>query len=122
MFNPVIRQSMLFSVLLLTGLATVQAQTGTFLVDPTAPLQVAPAGTAAAGQTGTGSFELSSILIRGDDRIAVINSSRVRVGDTLGLALVQQIEPDAVVLNVAGESRRIRLYGSSVRSSAVSSN
>lgn len=107
------------------------------LVDPTLPLAVvmdasgegeegAEAGVAAGfslGFPGAGgllsgmftSYELSSVLIRGDSRIAVINEQRVRVGDSVGNARVTAIEPDKVSLNVDGQIQTLELYGNSIK-------
>ena len=103
-------------VLLCAGLASgVRGATpdDELLVDPTVPLGLTFRGNvddSAAGEEGLfglfgaiTSYELSSVLIRSGDRIAVINAQRVRVGDKVDSAVVASIEPDDVTLNVGGE-------------------
>lgn len=102
------------------------------LVDPTMPLNVQVAGdssdensgfdieggVSAAGGLFSGlfnSFELSSVLIRGDNRIAVINEQRVHEGDSIGNATVTSIEADRVTLNVDGETEILELYENSIK-------
>lgn len=96
-------------------------------VDPTVPLARIYAGnTAAAGAEGDGfnlaeifsTYALSSVLIRAEDRVAVINGQRVRVGDRIGGAVVAAIETDQVTLNVDGEMRTLQLYENSIRTRA----
>jgi hypothetical protein len=93
-------------------------------VDPTAPLDFVAAANSESEESGIlgidlfgvfTSYELSSILIRAEDRIAVINETRVRVGDTVGSAIVASIEPDHVTLNVDGEIETLELYGNSIK-------
>jgi hypothetical protein len=96
------------------------------LIHPTRPL-VLPAGEAAdsdaeGGDFGFGLFdeafttyELSSVLIRGDVRIAVINGERVRVGESVGAARVTAIESDSVRLNVDGSNQMLELYQNSIK-------
>lgn len=92
------------------------------LIDPTAPLFVLPAEGEGLGIDFMNQFpalfegfELSSILIRENDRVAVINEQRVRVGDTIGIARVTAIEPRHVTLNVDGEIQTLELYESTVK-------
>lgn len=94
------------------------------LVDPTAPLNMSVSADIEAGGNGIldldifgafTSYELSSVLIRAEDRIAVINDTRVRVGDTVGSATVASIEADHVTLNIDGEIETLQLYGNSIK-------
>jgi hypothetical protein len=92
--------------------------------DPTAPLfptavKADAAGAAASAAEAAQHWELQSILIRGDDRIAVINAQRVRVGATLGFATVARIDSDRVTLNVNGARNVLVLYSSSVKTPNV---
>lgn len=95
------------------------------LVDPTRPLS---SGSEEAGDTAAENsaspldvfnmftrYELSSVLIRSGDRIAVINDERVRVGDEIGAAVVASIESDHVTLNVDGEIQTVQLYAESIK-------
>ncbi len=93
------------------------------LVDPTAPLdltsdsvQEEEEGILSADLFGIFTrYELSSVLIRAEDRIAVINETRVRVGDTIGAATIASIEADRVTLNVDGETEILELYENSIK-------
>jgi hypothetical protein len=99
-------------------------------VDPTVPLSVAFSDSDAAtisNADADGSifdiftldafttYELSSVLIRAEDRIAVINNERVRVGDKIGSAVVATIEADHVTLRVDGETQLLELYENSIK-------
>jgi hypothetical protein len=95
------------------------------LIDPTAPLVAVPAqegAEAGAGGglfggllSGFGGYRVTSILIRAEDRIAVVNDQRVRVGDSLGNARVIAIEPGSVTLDIAGESRELQVHENSIK-------
>lgn len=95
------------------------------LIDPTQPLgMIFRSGERdSGGEDGLGlglfdlftSYELNSVLIRSEDRIAVINDKRVRVGDQVGTAVVASIESDHVTLNVDGEVRTLELYANSIK-------
>jgi hypothetical protein len=61
------------------------------------------------------SYELSSVLVRAEDRIAVINEERVRVGDKVGTAVVASIDVEQVTLNVDGETLTLKLYENSIK-------
>lgn len=107
--------------------ACVQAATmdDELLVDPTMPLGFTPTDSADDGGLNAGSsfdlfnlftgYELSSVLIRTEDRIAVINDERVRVGDKVGSAVVASIEPGQVTLDVDGEIQTLKLYENSIK-------
>lgn len=117
---------------LMAGIALGAPQDDELVVDPTVPLEVAfSPGDAASisnavdsgsifdifggiGEAFT-SYELSSVLIRAQDRIAVINEERVRVGDKVGSAVVASIEADHVTLNVDGEIETVKLYENSIK-------
>jgi hypothetical protein len=115
------------TLLLLPVLGTHSAYSATLddelLIDPTAPLDLSNDN--GAQQEGGildmdifgvfASYELSSVLIRAEDRIAVINETRVRVGDTIGSATVVAIEADHVMLNIGGEIETLELYENSIK-------
>lgn len=123
------QRSLILPMLLLSYYAYSATQEDELLVDPTMPLDVQLAGDTSGGfdiETGisdagglfTGlfnSYELGSVLIRGDDRIAVINEQRVREGDNIGNATVISIETDSVTLNVDGEIEKLELYENSIK-------
>lgn len=93
------------------------------LVDPTAPLVMTTQALEEDGLSflpsgllaGAGGYALGSILIREEDRIAVINDQRVRVGESIGNARVTAIEPGGVTLNVDGQLQTLELYTSSIK-------
>jgi hypothetical protein len=95
------------------------------LIDPTRPLVLPSVGGENDGSEGGFEFglfdeafttyELSSVLIRGDVRIAVINGERVRVGERVGSARVTAIESDSVRLNVDGNIQTLELYDNSIK-------
>jgi hypothetical protein len=60
-------------------------------------------------------YELSFVLVRAEDRIAVINEERVRVGDKVGSAVVASIDVDQVTLNVDGEPLTLKVYENSIK-------
>jgi hypothetical protein len=63
-------------------------------------------------------YEVSSILIRENLRIAVINSQRVREGEIVGNARVVSIGQNSVTIDLDGEARVLNLHGASIKSSA----
>lgn len=87
------------------------------LVDPTAPLNM----NAMANQPQTSAFNpvssyrVSSILIRPNMKVAVINSRQVSEGDMIGNAEVVRIDKHAVTLLVAGEEQVLEIYGRSIK-------
>jgi hypothetical protein len=102
------------------------------LVDPTAPLTFASSvGVDIEDEEGGGlfgidldfgafdelltSYELSSVLIRSQDRIAVINGERARIGDKIGSATVTSIEANRVTLDVDGKTETLELYKNSIK-------
>ena len=92
-----------------------EVQEAEVLRDPTAPLVMV------AGQPQTNlfslvsSYKVSSILIRPNMKVAVINSRQVRVGDFVGSAEVVDIDKNSVTLHVAGEEQILELYGRSIK-------
>jgi hypothetical protein len=112
----------------LAGPSLGATQNDELTVDPTVPLSVLYGNSATAdgddadggsildifGNTFT-TYELSSVLIRAEDRIAVINEERVRVGDKVGSAVVRSIEVDHVTLSVDGEIETLELYENSIK-------
>lgn len=116
----------------MTGSALGATQDDQLVNDPTVPLNIAFSDSDAGANSddrslidmlsdfaGLGgafvSYELNSVLIRAEDRIAVINGERVRVGDKVGSATVASIEADQVVLNVDGEMQTLRRYKNSIK-------
>lgn len=89
------------------------------LTDPTRPLLLQAEGSAGILPGLPAILEryiVSSILVRPDLKLAVINSQRVREGERVGNALVTSIERDRVMLNVNGELREFRVHQGSIKS------
>lgn len=86
------------------------------LRDPTAPLF---SNAASQPQTNlfslVSSYKVTSILLRPNMKVAVINSRQVREGDVIGNAEVVKIDKNTVTLQVAGENQVLELYGRSVK-------
>jgi MSHA biogenesis protein MshK len=81
-------------VLLATFLVS---QTALALVDPTQPSSYrAPAASVSH-------FKLSSILVSGQRKVAVINGRALSVGESVGEARVVKIEKQQVLLNSSGK-------------------
>lgn len=123
MFKPGTYKRLVIAAVMLPGLLSIPVwAAGTddeLLVDPTAPL-FAPTGDTTGGEllpalAGFVRFELSSILIREDDRVAVVNAQRVRVGDSIGSARVTAIDPGSVTIRVDGEQQTLQLYRDSIK-------
>lgn len=124
MFKPGTHKRLVIAALLLPVLLATVARAASpddeLLVDPTAPLFANTAGDNSSGDllqafAGFVRFELSSILIREDDRVAVVNAQRVRVGDSIGSALVTAIDPGSVTIRVDGEQQTLQLYRDSIK-------
>ncbi len=118
-------------VIILLGLLVVvyaraaEPRNDDLLTDPTAPL-FPTAGMGMDGEgssgnsasdylSGSGGYRLSSILIREEDRVAVINNQRLRVGESIGNARVTAIEQGSVTLNVDGDVQTLELYANSIK-------
>jgi hypothetical protein len=118
---------LMLATVISTSSALAASRDDELLVDPTVPLSIAFSASDAGSNDdsdGSGlfglfgaftSYELNSILIRAEDRIAVINEERVRVGDKIGSAVVVAIEADHVSLNVDGEIETLPLYENSIK-------
>lgn len=88
---------------------------GEELIDPTAPflLDMEDTGNQSLANAfaSFNNYTVSSILIRENLRIAVINSQRVREGEFIGNARVASIDESAVTLDLDGTTRVLRLHG-----------
>jgi hypothetical protein len=121
------RVLLMLATVVSTSSALAASRDDELLVDPTVPLSIAFStsdtdrnddtdGSSLFGLFGAfTSYELGSILIRAEDRVAVINEERVRVGDKIGSAVVAAIEADHVSLNVDGEIQTLPLYENSIK-------
>ncbi len=100
---------------------------GEELLDPTRPLffSTAPEGEGSTAVMNMirnvlpSSFEVSFIRASSTSPIAVVNSERVTIGDSIGGASVVAIDRSSVTLLVNGEEQRVSLYGNSVKSPAT---
>ena len=95
------------------------AETGVqdeILRDPTAPLFSSAGSQPQANLFSlVSSYKVTSILLRPNMKVAVINSRQVREGDVIGNAEVVKIDKNTVTLQVAGKNQVLELYGRSVK-------
>lgn len=110
--------------LLAAGNAMAALVDGEELIDPTAPFLLDIENT--GGQSLANAFarftnyDLSSILIRENLRIAVINAQRVREGEFIGNARVVSIDEGEVTIDLDGQTRVLSLHGGTVIKSRTS--
>jgi hypothetical protein len=108
---------------LLPASAVLAAEDLSGLVDPTAPLNMTVVLDNVDRDSALlpllESYTLNSVLIRNNDRVAVVNGQRARIGDRVGSARVSRIDQDGVVLVVNGETRVLSLYGEPVKTLVV---
>lgn len=122
--NCVARKLVITAAALVLSTAGLGAESLDGLVDPTAPINVNIALQDVASMKGDAfgftlpvfeSYILNSVLIRSNDRIAVVNNQRVRIGDKVGPAIVRSIDAAGVLLDVNGETQSLSLYGEPVK-------
>ena len=100
------------------------------LIDPTEPLQLSLKGVDAESlgirvNSDTllrliADYRVSSIIIRGDKQIAVVNGERVEEGSEIDGAVVASIDREGVTLTRGIEEFRVELYGASPKRKRVS--
>ena len=100
------------------------------LIDPTEPLQLSLKGVDAESLglrvnldsllRLAADYRVSSIIIRGDKRIAVVNDERVEEGSEIDGAVVASIDREGVTLTRGIEEFRVELYGASPKRKRVS--
>jgi len=100
------------------------------LIDPTEPLQLSLKGVDAESLglrvnldsllRLAADYRVSSIIIRGDKRIAVVNDERVEEGSEIDGAVVASIDREGVTLTRGIEEFRVELYGTSPKKKRVS--
>lgn len=100
------------------------------LIDPTEPLQLSLKGVDAESLglrvnldsllLLAADYRVSSIIIRGDKRIAVVNDERVEEGSEIDGAVVASIDREGVTLTRGIEEFRVELYGASPKRKRVS--
>ena len=100
---------------------------GEELIDPTAPFLLEMESTGGQPVANVfarfNNYDVSSILIRENLRIAVINSQRVREGEFIGNARVVSIEEGEVTIDLDGQTRVLSLHGgTSIKSRASEQN
>lgn len=83
------------------------------LEDPTRPPRLAPRPEAEAPAR-----ELTAILGRGEERVAVIDGRRLRVGDAIGAETVDRIERTRVELRGPDGPITLTLFGPPVKTPA----
>jgi hypothetical protein len=99
------------------------------LIDPTEPLQLSLKGVDAESLglrvnldsllRLAADYRVSSIIIRGDKRIAVVNDERVEEGSEIDGAVVASIDREGVTLTRGIEEFRVELYGASPKKKRV---
>lgn len=120
------------TVLASTALAVNTEEKNRFkgLIDPTEPLQLSLKGVDAeslgirvnsdALLRLAADYRVSSIIIRGDKRIAIVNDDRVEEGSEIDGAVVASIDREGVTLTRGIEEFRVELYGVSPKRKRVS--
>jgi len=120
------------TVLASTALAASTEEKNRFkgLIDPTEPLQLSLKGVDAeslgirvnsdALLRLAADYRVSSIIIRGDKRIAIVNDDRVEEGSEIDGAVVASIDREGVTLTRGIEEFRVELYGASPKKLRVS--
>ena len=103
---------------LLCGLGTARSARAE-LGDPTRPPDFANV-TVETIESGGSSFSVSSILVAPERQVAIVNGTRVEVGDEVGGATVTQIKAQAVLLQLAEEEIELRISGVPVKATAKS--
>jgi len=99
------------------------------LIDPTEPLQLSLKGVDAESLglrvnldsllRLAADYRVSSIIIRGDKRIADVNDERVEEGSEIDGAVVASIDREGVTLTRGIEEFRVELYGASPKKKRV---
>jgi len=120
------------TVLASTALAASTEEKNRFkgLIDPTEPLQLSLKGVDAeslgirvnsdALLRLAADYRVSSIITRGDKRIAIVNDDRVEEGSEIDGAVVASIDREGVTLTRGIEEFRVELYGASPKKLRVS--
>ncbi len=89
------------------------------LGDPTRPPDVSTVAVESP-ESGDAPFRVSTILIAPGRKVAIVNGSRVEVGDKVGGATVSEINAQAVLLELGGEEIELRISGQPVKVAAKS--
>ena len=84
------------------------------LGDPTRPPDVSTVAVESP-ESGDAPFRVSTILIAPGRKVAIVNGSRVEVGDKVGGATVSEINAQAVLLEMTGEEFELRISGQPVK-------
>lgn len=114
MFDKKIKKLMSASLVTVLFLMTVPVVAAP-LTDPTQPPGFV-GGVTAAGSTKAPAWQVSSILISSDRRMAVINGKIVSQGDIVGSAKVIRISHTAVTLRNNIETFTVKLLPAQVKS------
>lgn len=102
------RKQILFTAVVLFS----QTSIAEVLEDPTMPpgyMKPGSNGVAASAQETSGSLKVTAIQLSAKAHSAVINSEKVRIGDSISGARVLRIEPNKVVVDLKGERRELPL-------------
>lgn len=84
---------------------------GYALDDPTRPA----GGSVVVTNEADAGLQLTSIIVSGERRLAIINGKTVRQGERLGNVFVLKIEPAAVIVRQDGERKRLGLLPGGIK-------
>ncbi len=108
------RQSFFCLVLGFTLLSNQEVNALTLLEhDPTQPAVIDVEGTDTTKADTKESYSLQAIIISPTRRLALINSIFLNVGEIIGIAKVEKINKNFVVLSVSGQKLTIYLFDQS---------
>ena len=88
------------------------------LIDPTLPTNYAAGGTSIQKTAEVVNFILKAVLISDDSRVAVINDSVVKVGDSIGDEKVKTIDTYKVTLVGASGELELKLFENAIKEPA----
>jgi len=119
---------LIVTLLVVAGYVIATDQRFADLIDPTLPLQLSLEGidsellgsrVSEVVQKMTGTFKVSSVLIRGEQSVAFLNNQRVSVGSQIDGVTVVKIDRDGVVLRRGIEEFRVNLHEGSAKGKAA---
>ena len=100
-------------ILILSGKMAVSSELSDGLVDPTRPLDYRET----SSQSVQTDLVLTSVMITGEVRMAVINGERVVENQMIGGAEVVSIQPGRVIVHQGDRRQELKVHKSSVKQS-----
>lgn len=122
MFRKITNLLLLCGLIGFAGQVAAELIDGEEFADPTQPLMVGAVGESvglldfARPATTPSNFKLTFVRASNTSPMAVINSERVTVGDTIDGALVVSIERSGVTLRINDADSRLSLYSTNIKS------